>query len=106
MASALAGIVPVMTAARYVPEACFTRKHAHFWGLEAEDDMATRVRGSIPLKVLFIGNSFTARNDVPGLIAQLAAVRGKNLSRPRSRVLVVTTLLVTVTRSVHPSAIW
>lgn len=30
-----------------------------------------------PLKVLFIGNSFTARNDVPGLIAQLAAARGK-----------------------------
>ena len=60
--------------------------------------MATRVRGSIPLKVLFIGNSFTARIDVPGLIAQLAAVRGKNLSRPRSRVLVVTRLLVTVTR--------
>jgi len=41
--------------------------------------MATRVRGSIPLKVLFIGNSFTARNDLPGLIAQLAAARGKNL---------------------------
>ena len=61
--------------------------------------MATRVRGSIPLKVLFIGNSFTARNDVPGLIAQLAAVRGKNLSRPSSRVLVVTRHLVTLTRS-------
>ncbi len=29
------------------------------------------------LHVLFIGNSFTARNDVPGLIAQLAAARGK-----------------------------
>ncbi len=27
--------------------------------------------------VLFIGNSFTARNDLPGLIAQLAAARGK-----------------------------
>jgi hypothetical protein len=26
--------------------------------------------------VLFIGNSFTARNDLPGLIAQLAAARG------------------------------
>lgn len=26
--------------------------------------------------VLFIGNSFTARNDLPGLIAQLAAERG------------------------------
>jgi hypothetical protein len=31
------------------------------------------------LNVLFIGNSFTARNDVPGLIAQLAAARGKSL---------------------------
>jgi hypothetical protein len=41
--------------------------------------MATRVRGSAPLKVLFIGNSFTARNDLPGLIARLAAARGKNL---------------------------
>ena len=29
------------------------------------------------LNVLFIGNSFTARNDVPGLIAQLAAACGK-----------------------------
>jgi hypothetical protein len=31
------------------------------------------------LDVLFVGNSFTARNDVPGLIARLAAVRGKTL---------------------------
>src|SRR5437762_355503 len=31
------------------------------------------------LNVLFIGNSFTARNDLPGLIAQLAAARGKGL---------------------------
>ena len=29
------------------------------------------------MKVLFIGNSFTARNDVPGLIARLAAARGR-----------------------------
>jgi hypothetical protein len=29
--------------------------------------------------VLFIGNSFTARNDLPGLIIQLAAARGKLL---------------------------
>ena len=29
-----------------------------------------------PLRVLFIGNSFTARNDLPGLIARLAAARG------------------------------
>ncbi len=32
-----------------------------------------------PMKVLFIGNSFTARNNVPGLIAQLAESRGKQL---------------------------
>jgi hypothetical protein len=31
------------------------------------------------LKVLFIGNSFTARNNLPGLIALLAAARGKTL---------------------------
>src|SRR5690242_19588469 len=31
------------------------------------------------LNVLFIGNSFTARNDLPGLIARLAAARGKRL---------------------------
>src|SRR5262245_59139929 len=41
--------------------------------------MATRTSGSAPLKVLFIGNSFTARNDLPGLIAQLAEARGKGL---------------------------
>ncbi|MGL4549634.1 MAG: SGNH/GDSL hydrolase family protein [Gemmataceae bacterium] len=32
-----------------------------------------------PLKALFVGNSFTARNDLPGLIAALAAQRGKRL---------------------------
>ena len=31
------------------------------------------------MKVLFIGNSFTARNNVPGLVAQLAQSRGKQL---------------------------
>src|SRR6476660_9053604 len=31
------------------------------------------------IKILFIGNSFTARNDLPGLIVQLAAARGKRL---------------------------
>jgi hypothetical protein len=41
--------------------------------------MANRVRGSAPLKILFVGNSFTARNDLPGLIAKLAAARGKSL---------------------------
>ncbi len=38
-----------------------------------------RTRASTPPKLLFIGNSFTARNDLPGLIAQLAAARGTNL---------------------------
>ena len=32
-----------------------------------------------PCKVLFIGNSFTARNNVPSLIAQLAIARDKQL---------------------------
>jgi len=41
--------------------------------------MAKRTRGSDPLKVLFIGNSFTARNDLPGRVAELAAARGKAL---------------------------
>src|SRR5262249_48179314 len=41
-----------------------------------EDHMATRNRASAPRKALFIGNSFTARNDLPGLIAHLAAARG------------------------------
>jgi hypothetical protein len=31
------------------------------------------------MKLLFIGNSFTARNNLPGLIAQLAGARGKSL---------------------------
>ena len=30
------------------------------------------------LNVLFVGNSFTARNNLPGLIAQLAAARGRS----------------------------
>jgi hypothetical protein len=37
--------------------------------------MTTRLY-TASLNVLFIGNSFTARNDIPGLIAQLAAARG------------------------------
>jgi hypothetical protein len=32
-----------------------------------------------PMKVLFIGNSFTARNNVPELISELAQSRGKSL---------------------------
>jgi hypothetical protein len=41
--------------------------------------MAKKSRGRGPLKVLFVGNSFTARNDLPGLITRLAAARGKAL---------------------------
>ena len=37
----------------------------------------TARRPAGPQNVLFIGNSFTARNDLPGLIATLAAARGK-----------------------------
>ena len=37
------------------------------------------IRVSAPLKVLFIGNSFTARNDLPNLIARLAVARGRGL---------------------------
>lgn len=31
------------------------------------------------MNILFIGNSFTARNDFPGLLAQLAEARGRQL---------------------------
>ena len=41
--------------------------------------MAKGIQGGAPVRVLFIGNSFTARNDLPGLIAQLTAARGKRL---------------------------
>jgi hypothetical protein len=41
--------------------------------------MAKSKRRSRPMNVLFIGNSFTARNDLPGMIADLAAARGKEL---------------------------
>jgi hypothetical protein len=41
--------------------------------------MAKGRRVAGPLNVLFIGNSFTARNDLPGLIAELAAVRGRTV---------------------------
>jgi hypothetical protein len=41
--------------------------------------MDARIRGEAPLRVLFIGNSFTARNDLPGLVARLAEARGKSL---------------------------
>ena len=39
--------------------------------------MASGIRDGAPNKVLLIGNSFTARNDLPSLIAKLAAERGK-----------------------------
>src|SRR5258708_38989285 len=41
--------------------------------------MAAPIQVSDPLNVLFIGNSFTARNALPGLIANLAAARGKSI---------------------------
>jgi hypothetical protein len=41
--------------------------------------MAKKSRRREPLKVLFVGNSFTARNDLPGLITRLAEVRGQAL---------------------------
>src|SRR5687767_2523840 len=34
------------------------------------------VSKSKPIRFLFVGNSFTARNDLPDLIAQLASARG------------------------------
>lgn len=39
--------------------------------------MASHTRAEAAQNVLFIGNSFTARNDLPGLIASLAAATGK-----------------------------
>jgi hypothetical protein len=44
--------------------------------------MAASKRDRASLSALFIGNSFTARNDLPGLIARLAAARGKDF-QPR-----------------------
>jgi hypothetical protein len=41
--------------------------------------MTTRSRRARPIKVLFIGNSFTARNNLPGLISDLASTREKKL---------------------------
>jgi hypothetical protein len=41
--------------------------------------MAGMAKRNPTLSVLFIGNSFTSRNDLPGLIARLAAARGKTL---------------------------
>jgi hypothetical protein len=44
-----------------------------------EERMAKCSRGGPPKSLLFIGNSFTARNDLPGLIVRMAAARGKTL---------------------------
>jgi hypothetical protein len=41
--------------------------------------MKKRTDSESALDILFIGNSFTARNNMPELIAQLAAVRGRKL---------------------------
>jgi hypothetical protein len=38
--------------------------------------MAKSKQGATPVNILFIGNSFTARNNLPARIAELAAVRG------------------------------
>ncbi len=39
--------------------------------------MPARPRAAAPHNVLFVGNSFTARNDLPGLVGALAAAAGK-----------------------------
>ena len=41
----------------------------------------TKHLSAAPRKVLFIGNSFTARNKLPELFAQLAAARGQQLEQ-------------------------
>jgi hypothetical protein len=38
--------------------------------------MAKSIRGAALVKALFIGNSFTARNNLPAMITELAAARG------------------------------
>jgi hypothetical protein len=43
------------------------------------DTIMTKHSLAKSLKVLFIGNSFTARNNVPELIAQMAEARGRQL---------------------------
>jgi hypothetical protein len=65
----------------------YNRRAGVSLGDVAYDKLATQrkvyldmgIRRIAPLNVLFIGNSFTARNDLPSLIAQLAASRGKNM---------------------------
>jgi hypothetical protein len=41
--------------------------------------MVTTNRSSAQLKILFVGNSFTARNNLPGLIERLAKARGSHV---------------------------
>jgi hypothetical protein len=38
-----------------------------------------KIEPAVTLNLLFIGNSFTARNNLPGLVAQLALKRGKRI---------------------------
>src|SRR5687768_6127758 len=47
--------------------------------LEAEAQVSKTNRPRASLKILFIGNSFTARNDLPGLVAAMAAANGDAL---------------------------
>src|SRR5262249_20061111 len=47
--------------------------------LHSEEPRAMGNRRTAPLNVVFIGNSFTARNNLPALVAQLAAARGKRM---------------------------
>src|SRR5260370_35271657 len=51
----------------------------HSFSPEFEERMVKGTRSSASQKVLFIGNSFTARNDLPGLVTQLATTRGISL---------------------------
>jgi hypothetical protein len=43
-----------------------------------DEEQAGRLRHD-PMNVLFIGNSFTARNDLPGMVAALASAAGERL---------------------------
>jgi hypothetical protein len=46
---------------------------------EHYDPAMAKAAGIAPRRILFIGNSFTARNDLPGLIGLLAAARDKRI---------------------------
>lgn len=65
-----------------MPFVCFGNALGHDNGWRVAEHLPRshdRVMATARLKVLFIGNSFTARNDVPGLITQLAEARGSSL---------------------------